>query len=98
MAMKTPSTGTSVISPVFTFFSFAPVTDFGFSVPSTSSSTVSHITLIFGLSNRRCCSTFSARSSSRRCTRMTSEAKLVRNSASSTAVLPPPTTMTFLPR
>jgi hypothetical protein len=41
---------------------------------------------------------FSARRLSRRWTSVTFEAKLVRNSASSTAVLPPPTTTISLPR
>ena len=67
-------------------------------VPSTLSISESQTTLILGCVKRRCCSIFSARSESRRCTSVTDFAKLVRKSASSTAVLPPPTMATSLPR
>ena len=53
---------------------------------------------VFGFLNRRSCRIFSARKLSRRCTTVTLVAKLVRNNASSTAVLPPPITSTSLPR
>jgi hypothetical protein len=76
----------------------APFTLSVFSSPATSSSTVSQITEIFGFLNSRSCRIFSARKLSRRCTTVTLEAKLVRNNASSTAVLPPPITSTSLPR
>ncbi len=66
--------------------------------PVTSSSTESQTTSIFGCLNSRSWKIFSARKWSRRCTTVTLEAKLVRNSASSTAVLPLPMTKTSLLR
>ena len=63
--------------------------------PNTS---LSQTHSILGFFIRRCCRIFSARSSLRRWISVTLLAKLVRNSASSTAVLPPPITTTSLPR
>ena len=53
---------------------------------------------IFGLLNARSCMIFEARSSSRRTSRVTLEANLVRNVASSMAESPPPTTAISWPR
>src|ERR1700687_4707563 len=90
IAMKTPSAGSSVSLPVLTFFNLIWVTLPGFSVPQISSMALSQTTLILGFLNSRSCRMRSARKWSRRCTMVTCEAKLVRNIASSTAVLPPP--------
>src|SRR3977135_3122611 len=98
IAMKTPSAGTSVSLPLLTFFRRTWVTLAGLSVPRISSMALSQTTLILGFLNSRSCRMRSARKWSRRCTMVTCEAKLVRNIASSTAVLPPPTTTTSLPR
>src|SRR5215468_3777113 len=53
---------------------------------------------ILGFARARCCMILLARNWSRRCSRCTLEAYLVRKSASSIAVSPPPTTATSLPR
>ncbi len=63
-----------------------------------SSTPLSQTTSIFSLANRRSCMIFDARSSSRRCTRVTLVANRVRNVASSTAESPPPTTTSSWPR
>ena len=75
-----------------------PVTASGVPPPTISSTVLFHTTSILGWANSRSCRIFSARSWSRRCTSVTLVAWLVRYSASSTAVLPPPITATSLPR
>ena len=60
--------------------------------PSTSTGSLSHWNLIFGLSNARSCMIFDARSVSRRWTTVTDLANRVRKVASSMAESPPPTT------
>src|SRR5215471_5173186 len=97
MAIKMPSARISVTESVFTFRIAAPTTLRGLSLPRTSSSTLFQITWILGFRNKRSCRMRSARNASRRWTTVTVLAKLVRNSASSTAVLPPPMTITSLP-
>ncbi|MNT71049.1 hypothetical protein D3C72_2094940 [compost metagenome] len=98
MAMNTPSTFTSSKLPSL-FFRRAPVTPM--LSPSTSSrvafsfsSILPSATRAFSLSIR----IFSARKVSRRWIRVTLLAMLARYRASSTAVLPPPTTATGLLR
>jgi hypothetical protein len=68
MAMKTPSVSRSLSAPVFTLRRTTPLTLSGFSLPITSSSTLSQITEIFGFLNSLSCRIFSARKLSRRCT------------------------------
>ena len=98
MATNTPSTGSRRPPPVFTSRSRTPVTTSGAPPPTISSTTLSQTTLILGFANSRACRIFSARSASRRWMSVTLSAWWVRYSASSTAVLPPPTTATALPR
>src|SRR5260370_894451 len=97
MATNMPSALRSLSARVLTLRRMAGLSLSGCSAPAPSSSTVSQITEILGFLNSRSCRIFSARKLSRRCTTVTLEAKLVRNSASSTAVLPPPITSTSLP-
>ena len=78
MAMNTPSTRISVISPVKISRSLAPVTDLGLSVPTTSSKVAFQITLTFGFAKSRFCRIFSARNELRRWTTVTVRANLVR--------------------
>ncbi len=96
MAMKIPPQGTSLTSPVLTFFTIAPVTPFP-GPPRTFSITLSRSHATFGLAFAWVCMTLLARSSARRWTIVTFEANLLRKDASSIAVSPPPTTSTSLP-
>jgi len=96
IAMKIPPQGTCFTSPVFTFFTIAPVTPFP-GPPRTFSITLSSSQATFGLAFAWVCMALLARSSARRCTTVTFEANLLRKDASSMAVSPPPTTRTSLP-
>ena len=60
--------------------------------PTRSSTTEFHMNSILGLLNARSCMIFEARSVSRRWIKVTFDANLVRNVASSTALSPPPAT------
>ncbi len=86
------------VAPVFTFFTRRLVTASGSLPRRNLVDRWSNRTSTFGRADSRSCSTRSARNESRRCTTVTLAAILQRYSASSTAVLPPPTTITFLPR
>ncbi|MNH22674.1 hypothetical protein D3C79_825400 [compost metagenome] len=98
MAMNTPSTLISSLLPSL-FFRRAPVTPM--LSPSTSSRVALSLSSILPSATRALSLStriFSARKVSRRCTRVTLLAMLARYRASSTAVLPPPTTATGLLR
>jgi hypothetical protein len=93
MATKTPSVGKN------TFFVFLIVENFHarhafFFRAENFPISVFHITSIFSLAKTRSCIIFEARNESRRCIKLTFEAKRVKNSASSIAVSPPPTMTT----
>ena len=66
--------------------------------PRKSSTTLFHRKAILGFAKARSCMIFDARSSLRRCTRVTLSAKRVRKFASSSAESPPPTTAISWPR
>src|SRR5215207_6072284 len=93
MAAKKPSSSISRSSPVVTFLTRMPSTP---SSPRMSWTTLSVRKVILGLLRARSSMILEARNWSRRWIRMTSEANLERNVASSIAVSPPPTTATFL--
>ncbi len=95
MATNMPVTASVEVSPVFVSVRTAPS---NFSVPTRSWTTLFHLNSIFGLANARSCMIFEARSESRRWTTVTLSANLVRNSASSIAESPPPTTAMSWPR
>ena len=63
-----------------------------FAVSLTSSMTLSHTKQILGCASALSCMIREARSSLRRCTTVTCETNFVKNTASSMAVSPPPTT------
>ncbi|MCY1452173.1 hypothetical protein D9M71_690770 [compost metagenome] len=94
MATNRPSTFSSSLLPSLRFRR-TPVTPMA--SPSTSSTSAFSLSSILPSAIRAfslSCRIFSARKVSRRCTRVTLLAMLARYSASSTAVLPPPTTAT----
>ena len=93
IAVKRAFTLSSEVSPVFTFFSRTPVTSF-FATSNTSSTTEFQTISIFGCLITRSAMIFDARNWSRRWITYTFEANRVRNSDSSMAVSPPPTTAT----
>jgi hypothetical protein len=95
MARKSPSVGISVTSPVSVSRSTTPVNT---ASPRTSMTSEFQRTAIFGWARARSCMIRLPRNWSRRWTITTSVAKRVRNVASLSAVSPPPTTATFLPR
>ena len=95
MATKRPVTSSVRVSPVFTLRTTAPSS---LSVPTRSSTTVFHTISMRSLLNARSCMILLALSSSRRTSRDTLVANLVRNVASSMALSPPPTTAISWPR
>ena len=95
MATNSPSTASVEVSPVATFSTARASTVLS---PSTSVTTVSHRNEILSLWKARSCMIFEARSWLRRWTTVTLVANFVRNSASSMAESPPPTTAISLPR
>src|SRR5215210_2642394 len=92
MAAKKPSTARVCSSPVFAFFIRSPSTEVS---PRISSTTVSVRKVILGFLWALSSMILDARNCSRRWIRRTSPAYLVRKSASSIAVSPPPTTATL---
>src|SRR5215207_9812925 len=92
MAAKKPSTARVCSSPVFAFFIRTPSTEVS---PRISSTTVSVRKVILGFLRALSSMILDARNWSRRWIRRTSPAYLVRKSASSIAVSPPPTTATL---
>ena len=96
IATKSPSVGSSVFSPVFTFWTRTALTLP--SSPITSSTTAFVIQSILGFERARSSMIGDARNSSRRWTTVTLSANFVRKIASSIAESPPPTTTTFLLR
>ena len=91
MAMKTPSTTSSLTASVSRLRTTARVTT-PLSTSPTSTSSVFHSKVILGLANALSCMIFDARSRSRRWRTVTCEANFVRKMASSMAESPPPTT------
>jgi hypothetical protein len=97
MAMNTPSAATVWVAPVLTFFSRAPVTPRG----SVRQHLVQHVLpdhLDLRMVEQALLQDLLGAELVLAVHDVTLEAKLVRNRASSTAVLPPPTTITCLPR
>ena len=92
MATKRPVTSMVDSSPVFRFRRFRVLS---FSSPCSPVTSVSQTKRIFSWARARSAMVLEARSSSRRWMTVTVEANLVRNSASSMAESPPPTTAMF---
>ncbi len=97
MPMNRPSVSAELSALVLRWRSFTPTTC-PTSTPSTSATSMFQRNETLGCAMARSCMIFDARSSSLRCTMVTCDANLVRNSASSMAVSPPPTTITRFPR
>ena len=89
MATNRPLTSRRCVSPDFTLRTCRASVCAAPSMPTTSES---HTKVIFGCSRARRCMISEARMESRRWMMVTEEAKVVRNSASSRAESPPPTT------
>ena len=97
IATNTALHAISDFSPVFALRTTTP-RHRPFSSGRISSTTLSHTGSIFGLESARSAMIFDARNSPRRWIIFTDEQKRVRNTASSHAESPPPTTATSLPR
>ena len=95
MAMNRPVTGSSRVWPVSTSVSVMALT---LSWPLIPVTVLFHAKRIFGSASARSAMILLARSSSRRWTRVTVSANLVRKVASSRAESPPPTTAMSWPR
>src|SRR3984957_411112 len=89
IAMNAPPTGSTVSSPLLVFLTLRP---HSLPSPTISIGSLSHWNLILGLAAARSAMIFDARSLSRRCTIVTVLPNRGRNSASSPAESPPPTT------
>ena len=95
MAMNRPETASSRVVPSVVSVRVTPVSDLS---PWISETAEFQAKWIFGSFSARAAMILLARSSSRRCTRVTDLAKRVRKVASSTAESPPPTTAMSLSR
>ena len=95
MAMNSPATGSSRVSPVTVSVSVTPVREVS---PWMAVTSEFQAKLIFGSFSARAAMILLARRWSRRCTTVTDFANRLRNVASSMAESPPPTTAMSLSR